>query len=217
MKSKIAFGLLAAVALVAGLLIGLTFNKDKPLPINKIQSKLKVSTLLPTDLKNFSDVVLTDQHGKSFNRDSLLGKWQMLFFGYTHCPDICPTTMTTLSRVDSLLENTQAGQDFRVIFISVDPERDSPEHLQKYMNFFNPKFVGLSADHQTLNTLSLGLGVVFQRVENESNPENYLMDHSASLLLADPKGRIVALFSAPHEAESIAEDLQIIFASISRS
>lgn len=200
----------AIAALAAGLFLGTKNNQSSQSNREQLQPQMKVATLLPSDLKTIPDVSFTDQHGNDFSKQDFLGKWQLLFFGYTHCPDVCPMTMAITDKVSDLVNKAENNDPLEVIFITVDPDRDTPEHLKKYVSFFNPEFIGLSSSDATLSALTQSLGVVYQRVENKERPESYLMDHSANLLLVDPKGRIVALFTSPHKSAEIAADITLI-------
>jgi len=204
--------LTAIVALSSGLGVYL-LKQPQGVDNAALQPLLQASTLLPAGFKSLPDMTMTDQDGAPFGRDRFQGDWHMLFFGYTHCPDVCPITMTVMDKVVQNLSAQSAASPLKVTFVSVDPQRDTPEHLKKYMAFFNPDFIGLTPDPKTLPTLSTELGVVYQRMENPHNPQGYLMDHTASLMLASPDGQIVALFSAPHDPEKIAADVALIRAA----
>lgn len=207
MNTKIVMSAVAILALAAGVFLS---AKNSQTGADSLQTQMKVATLLPPDLKTIPDVSFTDQNGDKFSKKDFTGHWQLLFFGYTHCPDICPMTMALTDKVSERVNAIAGDKTLQVVFISVDPERDTPDHLKEYLSFFNPNFVGLSSSQETLNALTKSLGVVFQRVENKQQPDDYLMDHSASLLLADPTGNIIALFTAPHQSEQIAADIAVI-------
>jgi len=146
---------------------------------------------------------LTDQSGQPFTEKRLKGKWSFIFFGYTHCPDICPTTLSTLKQINSALqEQPQAATDIQVIFVSVDPQRDKPEMLEKYMAFFNPKFTAVTGYADPLLNFSRQFGAAYIK-EPTDTANNYLISHTSSIFLVDPKIRIVASFSPPHDAQRI--------------
>ncbi len=159
----------------------------------------------PRPLRSFE---LLDHHKHPFNRGSLEGKWSLLFFGYTHCPDICPSTMTILHLVDRRLsQRPDYHQDTQVAFVSVDPERDSVEQLAKYVPYFNASFLGVTESQPgNLKALTRQLGVVYERLSETRPGIGYLVDHSASIILVDPQARYHALFTAPYDPESIARD-----------
>ncbi len=135
---------------------------------------------------------------------NLNGRWRMLFFGFTTCPDICPTTLADLKG----LAKTLGPQMPELMFVSVDPERDTPQTLRDYVDFFSPDIRTVSsADITALTTFAAQLGAVFGKVPNE-DASSYTMDHSASLYLLDPNGALVGLIRPPHDMKAIAADLR---------
>lgn len=148
---------------------------------------------------------LTDHHGAEFGVDRLKDKWSYMFFGYTHCPDVCPTTMSVLNSVASRLANSKIPVQY--IFVSIDPDRDTPEQLGQFVSYFNGEFLGVTGTEQGLESLTRQLGVAYMRVPGEKDTENYLMDHTASVLLFDPDGRFHANYSPPLDPAGISEDL----------
>ena len=151
---------------------------------------------------------LVDQNNQVFNEASLRGKWSFLFFGYTHCPDVCPTTLSVLNSVAHRLRDIE--DDLRFVFVSVDPDRDTPDVLARYVSYFNGDFVGVTGTEQQIGQLTGQLGILHMRVAAEGNSSDYLIDHTASVLLIDPDGRYHAVFSPPLTAESISEDFRKI-------
>lgn len=159
----------------------------------------------PRGLQPFT---LTDHTGKPFGIEQLTGKWSFVFFGYTHCPDVCPTTMSVLNSVAGRLgDNAPATQ---YIFVSVDPERDTPEQLAKFVTWFNGDFIGVTGTEQELENLTRQLGVVYMKIPDEKQAGSYMVDHTASVLLFDPAGRFHAIFSAPLKAAELAEDIVLL-------
>jgi len=149
---------------------------------------------------------LTDQTGQVFGNKQLLGKWSFVFFGYTHCPDVCPTTLSVLNSVANHLGNDAPAVQY--IFVSVDPERDTPELLGQYVASFNGGFIGVTGTAAQLKKLTHQLGVFYKRVPDEKTTGDYAINHTASVLLFDPDGRFHAIFSAPLEATELAGDLR---------
>ncbi|MDH3769305.1 MAG: SCO family protein, partial [Gammaproteobacteria bacterium] len=151
---------------------------------------------------------LLDHDGETFSRDQLRGQWTLMFFGYTSCPDICPTTMLTLSRVKFEME--ESGVDSpHVVLVTVDPNRDDPETLARYVSHFDEAFVGVRGEDDELRTLSLQIGAMYER-DAPDEDGNYDVAHSASLFLVDPQVRMHAVFSPPHKPVDIAEKLGLI-------
>ena len=146
---------------------------------------------------------LQDHHGRAFTRERLEGAWTLMFFGYTHCPDICPTTLATLRQVElDLPEHASAPRQH--VLVSVDPARDTVEHLAGYVSSFGPAFLGVTGSDGELSKLAREVGAVFFRGEPEDDG-SYFVEHTASIMLVDPRGRLVALFAMPHDAATIAD------------
>ena len=156
---------------------------------------------------------LVDHTGKPFDNASLEGRWSFVFFGYTHCPDVCPTTLSVLNSVARKLEDQKDRVQF--VFISIDPGRDTPEQLGQFVSYFNGSFIGATGGEDALSALTRQIGVIYARVAvNSGGPDaaqdNYLMDHSASVLLFNPRGRFHAVFTPPLDAKSMADDFRLI-------
>ena len=164
----------------------------------------------PRDIQPFT---LIDHTGKNFDNRSLEGRWSFIFFGYSHCPDVCPTTLSVLNSVAHKLEGLENQVQF--VFISIDPERDTPEKLGQFVSSFNGTFIGATGTDETINTLTRQVGVIYTRVEgtsgsDSSGKDNYRMDHSASVLLFDPAGRFHAVFTPPLDSTDMAIDFKLI-------
>jgi len=144
---------------------------------------------------------LARHDGGRMTRADLEGHWSLLFFGFTHCPDVCPTTLFTLREAMAQME----GERPQVILVSLDPMRDTPEILAAYVPYFHPTFIGLTGELPEVQELADGLGVAYAYVAGEDG--DYSVDHTASLFLVDPQGRLAGLFHPPHDAERIARDM----------
>jgi protein SCO1/2 len=145
----------------------------------------------PRDVGDFS---LTDHRGLSFTRDDLRGRWTLIFFGFTHCPDICPTTMAELAELKSQLADTEAS-DARVVMVSVDPARDTPDRLAQYVPYFHPDFIGVTGEFADILSVAQRLNAPFRKV---SEPDGgYQMEHSANVMLMNPRGDYHGFFRAP--------------------
>lgn len=149
--------------------------------------------------------------GEVFTENNLLGHWSLLFFGYTSCPDVCPTTLAALNQLDRYLKKHHIARP-TFIFVSVDPERDSPKGLREYVEWFNQSFFGLTGKPSELTKITKQLGVMYQTVPLESSlgEKVYAIDHSASISIISPKGEFYAVFSTPFNIEHIANDLKLI-------
>ncbi len=196
--------LLGAAALVAGLF----FYHSQETQTNRILSEkdLITATLLkqPRSIHTFS---LQNMHEKPFTSDSLKGHWSLVFFGFTHCPSICPTALANLNQVYKKLEKKGVKNIPKVFFVSVDPEEDTPQVLRQYLSHFNPHFVGVTGSESQIHQLAQNLGAVYMEVEGEGPDAESTIDHSASIFVIDPNGQFYALFSSPNEVNAITTDL----------
>ena len=169
---------------------------------------LKHATALYTNSRPFPEFSLSDHSGNEFTNNDLTKTWNFIFFGFTHCPDVCPLTLST---IDKVLSNLSSNQELsaRGVFISVDPKRDTPEKLESYVKHFNQDMVGLTGNYEQLQEITKDLGVVYT-TPSEDQDDNYLIDHSAHIFLVAPNGKLAAVFSTPHEAKMITEDFFVL-------
>jgi len=158
-----------------------------------------VSGLLPP--LQFS---MSDQNGRTVTADSYRGKVVLLYFGYTHCPDACPVELTTLS--EALRRLGPNADRIRVLFVSVDPQRDTAEVLRRYVTFFGPQFVGLHPDDSALSALTKRYRVAFHREPADRNGD-YAVDHSSAVFVFDPNGQARLLGGSGDTPQAIARDL----------
>jgi len=158
--------------------------------------------------RELAPFTLVDHNNEVFNETTLRQRWSFLFFGYTHCPDVCPTTLSVLNSVAQRLQDVDA--DIRFVFISVDPERDTPEKLARFVSYFNKNFIGVTGTEQQIEQFTRELGIMHMRVAADENATAYLVDHTASVLLIDPDGRYHAVFSPPLSAGKISDDFRKI-------
>ena len=173
-------------------------------------NSLETMIVLP-EPRNTADFALTDQNGNSFSLAGFKGHWSVLFFGYTSCPDVCPNTLYQLQQARKLMLQQQTADKIpRIYLVSVDPERDTPQKLAEYLHYFDPAFIGLSGDEHQLQALALQLGVVFFVEPHAQGSAQYNVDHSASLLLLDPLGRLHGVMPAPYQASGIAHDILMV-------
>ena len=182
------------------ILIGLFFF-SKSLSQKAIPPEL-IAVLRPpaAPLKSFT---LTDHNEQAFTKKNIKDKWSFLFFGYTHCPDVCPTTLHLLKKINTeLKKNPQTASDMQVIFVSVDPERDKPAMLKKYTQYFNKEFISVTAPSDKLTPFAKQFAAAYIK-EKSVAPGEYLISHTSSIFLIDPQMRIVASFSPPHYAATI--------------
>ena len=153
-------------------------------------------------------LALTAHTGRAFTAADLMGHPTLVFFGFTHCPDVCPTTLVKLAQ----LKRTQALPGVRVLFVSVDPGRDTPAVLAAYVHAFDPDFIGATADPGEIAALAQKFGVAVARVDLPGG--DYAMDHSAAVFLLNEHGEIVAVFTPPFEVAPLAADLRRVAARL---
>ncbi len=196
-STGIAITLLASLAFFA-------FFPEKPLAESLPDDIKDLLVKEPVPVKPFE---LVDHEKKPFNVERLKGAWTLMFFGYTHCPDVCPTTLTELDNAASRLNklNTQYGKP-QYVFVSVDPQRDTPELLADYISYFGAKFIAVTGEHEQLKKLANPLGIRYE-VGIGFNKE-YIVNHGSAMLLIDPQGRYYARFNAPHYAEEIVANFK---------
>ena len=169
----------------------------------------QVITLFP-DPKPLTAFALTDHKNREFDLASLKGKWSFLFFGFTHCPDVCPTTLAVLARArDNIARNTVGAEDIQFIFISVDPNRDTASKLRQYVDYFDTTFLGVTGNDAQIGNLAGQLGAAYQ-VAIKPGMENYPVYHSAAVFLLDPRARYHAVFTPPHDAEAISRRFKVV-------
>ncbi len=153
----------------------------------------------PKQLRPFASI---NQSGDVFGLDNLQGKWSFIFFGYTHCPDVCPITLSLLDDVHKKMQDKGINEDIQIIFMTVDPERDTTELLKDYIEYFNTEFIALGGTKEQVESLTRQIGIAYAKAETGSD-NDYLVDHSASVFLIGPKGHLISVFSSPHDATDI--------------
>lgn len=161
------------------------------------------TTVLPLG-QPLSDFSLLDHHHQKFTLERLRKKWSLLFFGYTHCPEECLQTVSMLKTVYERLEDEYARLQF--IFVSLDPE----ENEETLMNYIPRSFLGVTGETASMTNFTRQLGVAYHRIPHSKAHRNYLIDHSASILLVDPLAKLRAVFSPPHQPEVIIADFRKI-------
>jgi protein SCO1/2 len=149
------------------------------------------------------DFALTRPDGRPLTVADWRGRWNLVFIGFTHCPDICPTTLATLREVEAAFDPAEAPQ---VTFVSVDPERDDAEQLATYAGFFSPRFIAATGDHEALVPFTRSLSMVYMSAPQAKG--DYSVDHSASIAIVDPEGRLVGMFRPPHSRDGMVSDLR---------
>lgn len=160
-------------------------------------------------------MAFVDQQGRPFGPERLRGRWSVLFFGFTHCPDVCPTTLALLAQVEKQLTDLPTEQRPQIVLMSVDPQRDTPEQMAKYVKSFSPTFTGVTGDQAAMHEFALKLGVPVAITQLPNG--GYTVDHSAAIFIIDPSGSLRALSSTPHNVPIIASDYRSIVAAFPNS
>ncbi len=156
------------------------------------------------------EIDLTRSDGSRFRLSEMRGDVVLIFFGYTTCPDVCPATMAELKLALAELKPEEAAR-VRVVFITVDPERDTPEKVQEYVSRFNPAFIGLSGDQNKLGVVWSAYGIFREIVQGES-AAGYLINHTARVTLVDPQGNMRVSFGFDTPVDDIVHDLKLVLA-----
>jgi len=190
--------ILAAFALIAAAWLGYGLL---PNPMAEIRR----ATLLPQSLP-LPSFALTDHRGESLTSASLKGTYTLLFFGFTNCPDVCPLTLGRLAAAHRRLAEAQTDGLPRILFVSVDPGRDSLERLARYVGAFDAPITAATGSDAALAALTGPLGIYYHRGDGE----DYTVEHSTAVLLVNPAGKLMATFPAPHEADALAHDLALL-------
>jgi protein SCO1/2 len=194
-------GLVLVIAVAAGLALALRDTGAPAAPL--------AATILPVG-NELPEFALLDQDGAPVDRSVFEGQWDVVFFGFTNCPDICPATMTVLGQAKRELEAQGRNPLPRLVLVSVDPERDTPEAMARYVAYFGDGNLGLTGELDELRKLTDALGIFFQKAGGDDGA--YGVDHSTVVLVIDPQGRLKALFTAPHDVAELVHDLPLIMA-----
>jgi protein SCO1/2 len=208
-KGGIGITLLCVFVFIALILVGFIHKMNQPRILNKYELQENGARLLETPRK-FSEFELTDHNGNAFGSEQLKGKWSLLFFGFTHCPDICPTTMATSAKMYAGLGEDEKEQ-LQIVLVSLDHERDTPEKLAQYVPYFNPDFVGATGNQYVLLKLATELNVAFSKVELEKG--DYTIDHSGNMVLINPYGHYHGFLKPPFAEGNMQKALRSIMAS----
>ncbi len=160
------------------------------------------------------EFTLTRMDGKPFERKNLLGKWTFLYFGYTLCPDVCPTELTALAEVAALLRQEGVQSSWQEVFVSVDPERDTPEQLARFVSYFDPKIIGATGSQTGLMLMAKPLGVGWEKAAlptaNDAASSSYLINHTTSILLVSPEATVVGVYPTPHDPVAMVKAFRTV-------
>jgi protein SCO1/2 len=196
----------AIIAILAGTWLTSRVLSPPPLP--------QTATLLPAAME-LAEFSLLDQDSAPFTRSSFEDRWNLVFFGFTHCPDVCPLTLQVLATARQQMVDEGRDELPRIVLVSVDPERDTPDVIGQYVAHFGDDTIGVTGELSELRKLTDGLGIFFEKsgLGGDIEGGSYSVDHSAVVIVVDPDGRFHSLFGAPHKAENFAHDLPIIMSA----
>ena len=181
--------------------------------VNKMTTKVYLSNEQLKDLglylidpaRNLGSFNLIDSSGKEFLPQDFEGKWNVLFFGFTFCPDICPITMSMLSRIEKEIDSQELDK-IRIFLVTVDPVRDNPNQLKIYLKNFSENFTGLTGGLDQIYNFATRVNAPFTPI-NKSEDPYYTVDHTGSIVLIDPNGNYAGFFRAPHNQDKIKKAL----------
>ncbi|GMR18077.1 MAG: SCO family protein [Gammaproteobacteria bacterium] len=210
MKYTLLFLIVAAIAIAAGSWLSSNQKTAKEEAIEAARenfSNIQGNILSPA--RKISVPRLQKHDGTAFTGEELQGHWSLVFFGFAHCSEICPVTMSMLAQAKKLAENQKL--DFpQVYFISVDQERDDLQGIGKFVGGFDKAFTGVTGDPKMIKALSLQMNVIYMPAEQAKDVENYQIDHSSALLLLNPQGSLKAFLNPPHTPEKILKDISTV-------
>lgn len=162
----------------------------------------QLSTPRPVEAFAFKDI-----HGQVFNQESLKGQWTLLFFGFTHCGGVCPTTMAILAQMMNQLQAKSLSPLPKVVMITIDPKRDHLDNLGRYVHAFHPYFSGARGTSQTVAALANSMGVMFEEIKNAKPSESF--EHTGAIILVNPQAEVSAFFTPPLDPKKLAHDVSI--------
>lgn len=209
MSAGIRNTILACLAFM-GLMVALFVNnmlREPQLSDDALREEGIVVLPRPQELSPFE---LTASSGEPFSREDLEGRWTFAYFGFTHCPDICPVTLSVMGQAVERLEaeageqETEAGDPaFRGIMVSVDPARDTPAVLDEFVTYFSPDFIGVTGTREAIAGLASQVSVAFAAVPAADQPDGYVVDHTGNIVVFNPRGHYHGYIRMPHSADQL--------------
>lgn len=208
-KRNIIFAIGTTVALISGFWFGQIFLDHEE------AASAPIRAIVPETPRKLAIPALQQGDGSRFDMASLQGKWSLMFFGYTNCPDICPTTLSSIAQAKQAYIKQRANQEReqaelqfpQVVFISVDPERDNVKLLGDYVRYFDKDFIGATGEEKLLRAITVQMSSTFMTQPSE-NENEYQVGHSLNLVLVNPDVELVAVLRPPHSVESILDALR---------
>ncbi len=196
------------LAILLGVIFFIWNKKPSVQPVPETPAIASATVLNPSKpLINFS---LQDSNGNSFTQKNLIGHWTVMFFGYADCPEICPTTLAIVSAVWRSFTAQDLNPKARFVFATLDPTADTPAKLKTFLSKFHPDFIGITGNPTEIEQLSKNMSVYSFSEPTLNDKGQKIIDHSATLLLINPEGRLQALFTPPHQIEALKKDLALL-------
>ena len=178
-----------------------TYFQSLPSLLEKKPSLITGKILVrPMEIDNFE---LIDQNNEVFNKKSLEGGWTVLFFGYTNCPDVCPTTIYKLAEIKNGIKEDLPSANFNTVLVTLDPDRDSSERLDEYIGYFDETMLGVTGTYENIQSFTSSLSVFYQRINKE---EGYDFNHTASIFVFDKDGSLFATMSPANTVGELESD-----------
>ena len=199
-------GIKLTIAAVIGFIAIVLFVFIQGLSRTPILSKEEIKNngaYLFENPRSLQDFKLVKGDNSAFTPADLQGRWSLVFFGFTFCPDICPTTMAQLKQFYDKQAGTEFADDTQVILVSVDPGRDTPEKMQQYVKFFHEDFTGVTGEFLDIHRFATQLNIPFAKVPGGG--ENYMVDHSGNVAIINPQGHYVGFFRSPINVTMMAK------------
>ncbi|MBA2709287.1 MAG: SCO family protein [Tatlockia sp.] len=198
--------LIVFMALIAGVFVSGHLHKEKKVDLSEFNGTLLNK---PREIKPFA---LTGIDNQPFTNENLKGQWTMVFFGFTNCGFVCPTTMAELAKMYHMLEENQTSHLPRVVMISIDPERDNQQKLKSYVQAFDKHFYGARGSMDIVSEMTKEMGIAYTKIAlpATADGENYDMQHSGAVMLFNPQGELSAFFTTPHQAGLLAKDYRLL-------
>ncbi|HSG88457.1 MAG TPA: SCO family protein [Pseudomonadales bacterium] len=189
--------------LFMALMVGLFVNNmlsEPQLSDDELREQGIVVLPKPRELSPFE---LQSSKGGSFARDDLAGHWTFAYFGFTHCPDICPVTLSVMGQARARLLEGEGAEAFEGMMVSVDPARDTPEALAEFVDYFSPAFVGLTGTREEIAALAAEVSVAFAAVPSEDDADGYVVDHTGNIVVFNPRGHYYGYIRMPHTPDQL--------------
>ena len=195
------------VCFIVLVIFGFIWRMNQPVIMSVQDLRINGAIVLNTPRK-FSDFDLIDHRGDAFTLERLKGQWSMIFFGFTNCPDVCPTTLATLNETYSKLKDSEK-ENLQIIMVSLDPERDTVDKLDQYMPYFNTEFVGVTGNKHFIKRFTTEINIAYNQVP--LGGDDYTVDHSSQIVLVNPNGHYHGFFKSPHSAIMLRKTWRSIY------